>query len=90
MLAGIATLEQGKPLAEARGEVIGAAGILDFHAGEALRARGRVAAAAAGHAIERDPAAGGAGRGLLCRGISRSSIRSARFRPRWRPAARSS
>ncbi|MCM8731613.1 NAD-dependent succinate-semialdehyde dehydrogenase [Hephaestia sp. GCM10023244] len=41
-LAGIATLEQGKPLAEARGEVIGAAMILEFHAGEAVRNYGRV------------------------------------------------
>ena len=42
MLAAIATLEQGKPLAEARGEVIGAAMILEFHAGEAVRNYGRV------------------------------------------------
>ncbi|MDO9489813.1 MAG: NAD-dependent succinate-semialdehyde dehydrogenase [Sphingomonadaceae bacterium] len=41
-LAAIATLEQGKPLAEARGEVMGAAAILDFHAGEAVRIYGRV------------------------------------------------
>ena len=41
-LAAIATLEQGKPLAEAKGEVAGAAAILEFHAGEAVRARGRV------------------------------------------------
>ncbi|MDB5708550.1 MAG: NAD-dependent succinate-semialdehyde dehydrogenase [Sphingomonas bacterium] len=41
-LAAIATLEQGKPLAEARGEVIGAAMILEFHAGEAVRNYGRV------------------------------------------------
>ncbi|RYY27650.1 MAG: NAD-dependent succinate-semialdehyde dehydrogenase [Sphingomonadales bacterium] len=41
-LAGIATLEQGKPLAEARGEVMGAAMILEFHAGEAVRNYGRV------------------------------------------------
>ena len=36
-IAAIATLEQGKPLAEARGEVAGAAAILEFHAGEAVR-----------------------------------------------------
>jgi succinate-semialdehyde dehydrogenase/glutarate-semialdehyde dehydrogenase len=41
-LAAIATLEQGKPLAEARGEVLGAAMILEFHAGEAVRNYGRV------------------------------------------------
>ncbi|HWK34840.1 NAD-dependent succinate-semialdehyde dehydrogenase [Sphingomonas sp.] len=41
-IARIATIEQGKPLAEARGEVIGAAGLLDFHAGEAVRVYGRV------------------------------------------------
>lgn len=41
-LAAIATEEQGKPLVEARGEAIGAAGILDLHAGEATRIYGRV------------------------------------------------
>ncbi len=41
-IAAIATLEQGKPLGEARGEVIAAAMILDFHAGEAVRNYGRV------------------------------------------------
>ncbi|WP_066798831.1 NAD-dependent succinate-semialdehyde dehydrogenase [Sphingomonas soli] len=41
-IARVATLEQGKPLAEARGEVIGAAGLIDFHAGEAVRVYGRV------------------------------------------------
>ncbi len=41
-LAAIATLEQGKLLTEARGEAIGAAAILEFHAGEALRNYGRV------------------------------------------------
>lgn len=41
-IAAIATREQGKPLAEARGEVMGAAAILDFHAGEAVRHYGRV------------------------------------------------
>src|SRR3569623_1819724 len=40
--AAFATLEQGKPLAEARGEVIGAAVIRDFHAGVAVRNYGRV------------------------------------------------
>ncbi|UZK67280.1 NAD-dependent succinate-semialdehyde dehydrogenase [Sphingomonas sp. M1-B02] len=41
-LAAIATLEQGKPLAEARGEAFYAASILEFHAGEAVRNYGRV------------------------------------------------
>lgn len=41
-LARIATMEQGKPVAEARGEVMGAAALLDFHSGEAVRAYGRV------------------------------------------------
>ncbi len=41
-LAAIATREQGKPLAEAKGEIIGAAMILEFHAGEAMRIYGRV------------------------------------------------
>lgn len=41
-LARIATLEQGKLLAEAKGEVAFAAALLDFHAGEAQRIYGRV------------------------------------------------
>ncbi|RYY27418.1 MAG: NAD-dependent succinate-semialdehyde dehydrogenase [Sphingomonadales bacterium] len=41
-IARVATMEQGKPLAEAKGEVLGAAGLLDFHAGEAVRVYGRV------------------------------------------------
>ncbi len=41
-IARVATIEQGKPFAEARGEVVGAAGLLDFHAGEAVRVYGRV------------------------------------------------
>jgi succinate-semialdehyde dehydrogenase/glutarate-semialdehyde dehydrogenase len=41
-IARVATLEQGKPLAEARGETLAAAALLDFHAGEAQRIYGRV------------------------------------------------
>lgn len=41
-IARIATIEQGKPFPEARGEVVAAAGLLDFHAGEAVRVYGRV------------------------------------------------
>jgi succinate-semialdehyde dehydrogenase/glutarate-semialdehyde dehydrogenase len=41
-LARIATLEQGKIQAEAKGEVAFAAALLDFHAGEAVRVYGRV------------------------------------------------
>ncbi len=41
-LAGLATLEQGKVRAEARGEVMATAALLDFHAGEAVRIYGRV------------------------------------------------
>jgi succinate-semialdehyde dehydrogenase/glutarate-semialdehyde dehydrogenase len=41
-LARLATLEQGKPFAEARGEALAAAAMLDFHAGEAVRIYGRV------------------------------------------------
>ena len=41
-LAGIATLEQGKVRAEAKGEALFAAALLDFHAGEAVRIYGRV------------------------------------------------
>ena len=41
-IARIATLEEGKPQAEAKGEVALAASLLDFHAGEAQRIYGRV------------------------------------------------
>lgn len=41
-LASLITLEQGKIIAEAKGEVVAAAALLDFHAGEALRVYGRV------------------------------------------------
>ena len=41
-IARIATLEQGKPQAEARGEIMLASALLDFHAGEAQRIYGRV------------------------------------------------
>ena len=41
-LARIATMEQGKILAEAKGEALYAAALLEFHAGEALRIYGRV------------------------------------------------
>jgi succinate-semialdehyde dehydrogenase/glutarate-semialdehyde dehydrogenase len=41
-IARVATMEQGKAFAEAKGEVLGAAGLLDFHAGEAVRVYGRV------------------------------------------------
>ncbi|MBC2664290.1 NAD-dependent succinate-semialdehyde dehydrogenase [Novosphingobium flavum] len=41
-IARTVTLEQGKPLAEALGEVSAAAALLDFHAGEAVRIYGRV------------------------------------------------
>ena len=41
-IARIATLEQGKVLAEAKGEVAFAASLLEFHAGEAWRIYGRV------------------------------------------------
>jgi succinate-semialdehyde dehydrogenase / glutarate-semialdehyde dehydrogenase len=41
-LALIATLEQGKPVAEAKGEALATAALLDFHAGEAVRIYGRV------------------------------------------------
>lgn len=40
-LARIATLEEGKTLAEARGEVMMAAGLFDFYAGECQRVYGR-------------------------------------------------
>ncbi|WP_267393668.1 MULTISPECIES: NAD-dependent succinate-semialdehyde dehydrogenase [unclassified Sphingomonas] len=42
LLATIATLEEGKPFAEAKGEVGATAALLDFHAGEAVRIYGRV------------------------------------------------
>ncbi|KTT74937.1 NAD-dependent succinate-semialdehyde dehydrogenase [Sphingomonas sanguinis] len=41
-LATLATLEEGKPIVEARGEVAATAALLEFHAGEAVRIYGRV------------------------------------------------
>lgn len=41
-IARIVTLEQGKPLAEARAEIGYAASLIDFHAGEGERVYGRV------------------------------------------------
>jgi len=41
-IATIATMEQGKPLAEAKGELAYTAALTDFYAGEARRAYGRV------------------------------------------------
>ncbi|MES1949945.1 NAD-dependent aldehyde dehydrogenase [Salinisphaera sp. S4-8] len=41
-IARLMTIEQGKPLAEARGETLGAAGTLDWFAEEAKRIYGRV------------------------------------------------
>lgn len=41
-IATLLTMEQGKPLPEARGEVVGAASMFDFYAEEAKRAYGRV------------------------------------------------
>ncbi|THD37998.1 MAG: NAD-dependent succinate-semialdehyde dehydrogenase [Sphingomonas sp.] len=41
-IARVATLEQGKPLAEAKGEVLASAGLIDFHAAEGQRVYGRV------------------------------------------------
>ncbi len=43
MIATIMTIEQGKPLAEARGEVISSAAVFDYCAEEAKRSYGRVA-----------------------------------------------
>ncbi len=41
-IARIVTLEEGKPFAEARGEVLAGALMLEFHGGEAMRIGGRV------------------------------------------------
>ena len=41
-IAVLLTMEQGKPLDQARGEIIGAASMFDFYAEEAKRAYGRV------------------------------------------------
>src|SRR6266478_4961002 len=41
-IAAVATMEEGKPLAEAKAEVMMAAGLFDFYAGEVHRVYGRV------------------------------------------------
>jgi succinate-semialdehyde dehydrogenase / glutarate-semialdehyde dehydrogenase len=48
LIATTATLEQGKPLAEAKGELAYTAALVDFYAGEVRRNYGRVLARAAG------------------------------------------
>lgn len=47
-IARIATLEQGKPLAESQGELKAVTGLFDFYAGEAKRIYGRVLVRPAG------------------------------------------
>jgi succinate-semialdehyde dehydrogenase/glutarate-semialdehyde dehydrogenase len=51
-IAPIMTMEQGKPLAEARIEILAAADIIDWFAGEAPRAYGRVIPSRAGHVLQ--------------------------------------
>ena len=59
------TMEQGKPLAEAKGETMVAADIIDWFAEEARRAYGRVDAGARGWRLSaRSEGAGRAGRGV--------------------------
>jgi succinate-semialdehyde dehydrogenase/glutarate-semialdehyde dehydrogenase len=41
-IARVVTIEEGKPTAEAKGEVLASAALLDFHAGETVRIYGRV------------------------------------------------
>jgi succinate-semialdehyde dehydrogenase/glutarate-semialdehyde dehydrogenase len=41
-IAQVVTIEEGKPTAEAKGEVLASAALLDFHAGETVRIYGRV------------------------------------------------
>jgi succinate-semialdehyde dehydrogenase / glutarate-semialdehyde dehydrogenase len=47
-IAAVATMEEGKPLAEAKAEVMMAAGLFDFYAGEVQRVYGRVLVRPAG------------------------------------------
>ncbi len=51
-IARLMTLEQGKPLAEARMETLAAADIIDWFAGEAPRAYGRVIPSRASHVLQ--------------------------------------
>jgi succinate-semialdehyde dehydrogenase/glutarate-semialdehyde dehydrogenase len=53
-LARIATMEEGKPFAEARLEVMMNVGLFNFYAGECQRIYGRDAGAARGPALDRD------------------------------------
>ena len=41
-IARVVTMEEGKPFAEAKGEVLAGASMLEFHGGEAMRIYGRV------------------------------------------------
>jgi succinate-semialdehyde dehydrogenase / glutarate-semialdehyde dehydrogenase len=51
-IARLMTMEQGKPLAEARMETMAAADIIDWFAGEAPRAYGRVIPSRASHVLQ--------------------------------------
>jgi succinate-semialdehyde dehydrogenase / glutarate-semialdehyde dehydrogenase len=51
-IARLMTMEQGKPLAEARMETLAAADIIDWFAGEAPRAYGRVIPSRASHVLQ--------------------------------------
>ena len=90
-VAQLMTLEQGKPLAQARLETGVGADIIDWMAEEGRRAYGRIVPARAANVQQLVVTrAGRPGRRLLARGISRSTRRCARSPRRWRPAAPSS
>jgi succinate-semialdehyde dehydrogenase/glutarate-semialdehyde dehydrogenase len=88
-IAPVMTREQGKPRAEARGEVASGADILDWFAEEARRTYGRVIPARSDtvqQIVTKEPS--GRSRPSHLR-ICRSTRPPARWRRRWRPAARS-
>ncbi len=88
-IARLITLEQGKPLVEAKGETAMAADIIDWFADEGLRVYGRIVPHRANLAIRRWSSRTRSGRWPPSRrGTSRSTRSCGRSHPGWPRAAR--
>ena len=90
-IARTLTMEQGKPLAEAKAEVLHSADTFEWFAEEGKRAYGQVIPnSRAGQAARHAQASRSASSAPSARGISRSRCKRARSPRPWRPAAPSS
>ncbi len=90
-IALVLTTEQGKPLAEARAEVLATADMFGWCADEALRAYGRVVPARTAdvrHLVLKEPV--GARRRLRGLELPRPATPASRWRRRWPPVAAAS